>query len=433
LSEDNLLEHLGGFQLKELPRTGHNTGPLFNNYKSALKFLRSEFDEGGLERISLIYSAILNQISVVQIDVWDPLNGPKIFDSLNSRQEPMTIGDLVRNEIFSRVADRDADDIERIDAENWQPFYKKFDVGERNLFDGYFFPYGLIKNPNLKKSEVYNFLKRGWESLHPTQIIEQLSEYQNAFIDIQQGSNLCNFPTRLSSSLLRLHSSGLPNSTFPFLMELCRAYETNAVSEDAAVSILEVIESFLIRRAICGHEPTGLHAVFKRLWADCNNDYTAERVAHAISSHRTVVWPSDDEFKESVKSRAIYVAGSDLASFFILEYDRSLGGDTPLTISQIEHILAVNPCEEWFAVFSDEQHQSFKDCLANLIPLSGSMNASLSNRPYSEKRSRYIDDSAFKSTRKLGEEIEEWTPESLEKRALHLAYWAVERWPHKRC
>jgi hypothetical protein len=42
-------------------------------------------------------------MSVVQIDIKDPTSGPKIFDSLNSRQEPMTVGDLIRNEIFSRV------------------------------------------------------------------------------------------------------------------------------------------------------------------------------------------------------------------------------------------------------------------------------------------------------------------------------------------
>jgi hypothetical protein len=56
-------------------------------------------------------------MSVVQIDIKDPTSGPKIFDSLNSRQEPMTVGDLIRNEIFSRVADEDPDEIERIDQD----------------------------------------------------------------------------------------------------------------------------------------------------------------------------------------------------------------------------------------------------------------------------------------------------------------------------
>ena len=41
----------------------------------------------------------------------------------------MTVGDLIRNEIFSRVIDEDPDGIERIDQDHWQPFYKKFEQG----------------------------------------------------------------------------------------------------------------------------------------------------------------------------------------------------------------------------------------------------------------------------------------------------------------
>ena len=76
-------------------------------------------------------------MSVVQIDISDPTNGPAIFDSLNSRQEPMTIGDLVRNEIFSRVANESSSKIEQIDQHKWQPFYQKFQQNKKNLFDSY--------------------------------------------------------------------------------------------------------------------------------------------------------------------------------------------------------------------------------------------------------------------------------------------------------
>jgi uncharacterized protein with ParB-like and HNH nuclease domain len=250
ITDVKLKEKLGGFKLRPLPKTGKESGTLRKNYNVAIKFLKDEYTQSGIERIRAIYSSLLNQMSVVQIDVWDPTNGPKIFDSLNSRQQPMTIGDLIRNEIFSRVINEHPDVIERVDAEHWQPFYKKFDQGGRNLFDEYFFPYGLIKNPNIKKSEVYSFLRKDWDGTDdPAKIIEHLSEYQNAFIDLQCGTNLCSHPKSLSKTIQRLVSTGLPTSTFSFLMQLSKSASSGLVSEANAISILEVIETFLVRQS----------------------------------------------------------------------------------------------------------------------------------------------------------------------------------------
>ncbi|MFZ5843058.1 MAG: HNH endonuclease family protein [Pseudomonadota bacterium] len=370
-------------------------------------------------------------MSVVQIDVWDPTNGPKIFDSLNSRQEPMTIGDLVRNEIFSRVADEHPDVIERVDSDSWQPFYKKFDQGGKNLFDGYFFPYGLIKRPSLKKSEVYASLRKDWDGQKdPQVIIDELAEYQDAFIDIKCGSNISGNDSEFSDALYKLYETGLPSSTYPFLMQLCKAAKVGAVDLTSATAVIKVIESFLVRRAVCGHEPTGLHAVFKKLWSDCSGSISAERVAKEIAKHKTVVWPSNEEVKAAIVSRSLDGAG--ITRYFILEYDRSLKGDIPRNVPWIEHILPENPDDEWFTVFTAEQHKELKGRLANLIPLSGEMNRSLGNSAYSKKRTRYLEDSMFKSARVFASENDAWNPVALERRSQELADWAVSRWPHSK-
>lgn len=422
---------LGGGSLKLLPSTGAERGKILQNYRLILRFLRDENEQGGIERIRLIYSALLNNMSVVQIDVWDPTNGPKIFDSLNSRQQPMTIGDLIRNEIFSRVADEHPDVIEAMDSNHWQPFYKKFDVNEHNLFDGYFFPFGLIKNPNLKKSEVYSSLRKEWDGIQdPEKIIAELAEYQDAFIDIHCGTNHSKLPSKVHGALSRLTKTGLPSSILPFLMRLCRAAADEKIGEKTAIAILSVVESFLVRRATCGHEPTGLHAVFKKLWTDCDGEYSPERVIMEISKHKTVVWPTNEEFETALCERSL--AATRITPFLILEYDRSLKGDTPMDIPWIEHVLPSNPDPRWYEIFSREQHGTLKDRIANLIPLSSEMNRSLSNKPYIEKRNSYAKESMFVSARRFAEEVTEWTPEALADRGKKIASWAVSRWPDNR-
>jgi hypothetical protein len=422
-----LKERLGSFAAKFLPISGKDTGPLRNNYKTALRFLKHENDQGGIDRVRSVYSTLLQGMSVVQIDVSDPTNGPKIFDSLNSQQEPMTIGDLVRNEIFSRVANEQPSEIEYVDLNSWQPFYKKFQQDGKNLFDNYFFPYGLTQNPNIPKSEVYNTLREQWRTIpDPQSIIAALSRFQDAFIDITSGTNLMGHSKPVAHAFRNLWRSQSPSSIYPFLMPLSKAIQEKVVSEALGSEVLETLESFLVRRAVLGIEPTGLHAVFKRLWVDCEGKPSREKVKKEISKHKTVVWPNDEEFREAIRHRRLYGVG--VTRYLLMEYDASLGGDTPKDIPWIEHVLPETPAKQWWKFFTKEQHHDQKDLFANLIPLSQVMNSSVSNKQYSEKRERYRKDSMFKSARAFADKLAEWTPERLEKRGIELADWAVRRW-----
>lgn len=429
LSSNEFVAELGGFELKMLPSTGKDTGRIRTNYNSALRFLREQIETESIARIRDVYHAILESMSVVQIDVCDPTNGPKIFDGLNSHQEPMTIGDLVRNEIFSRVASEEPSVIEQIDDQKWQPFYKKFQQDGKNLFDSYFFPFGLTQDSNLRKSEIYTYLRDQWVGEeNPATIIKSLAEYQNAFIDLSCGTNGQKHSKAVATVFADLHQSKAPSSTYPFLMQLSNSIRDNVVPEDDGIEIVKMIESFLVRRAVCGHEPTGLHSVFKRLWTDCNGKPTADSVREAIGTHKTVAWPKDEEFAESVKTRQLY--GANITPYLLLQFDKSLKGDQPSSVPWVEHVLPSNPVAVWNQTFSKEEQDTLRDTLANLIPLSEEMNRELSNKAYSEKRDKYLADSMFKSTRSFATSHKEWTPSRLKARSNELAKWAVARWPY---
>lgn len=429
LSAPELSHALKGFTIKYLPSTGEAKGTLLRNYRRALRFTREQHEQGGIERLRSVYNAILSNMSVVQIDVSDPTNGPKIFDSLNSRQEPMTIGDLVRNEIFSRIADEEPATLERIDEQDWQPFYKAFQQNGKNLFDDYFFPYGLVQNAGLRKSDVYDALRDKWSGINdPAKIIEALARYQNAFVDICCGTNHQGHKKRIHERFRSLYELKAPSSVYPFLMPLSNAIRDGRVAERDGGEVLRVIESFLVRRAVCGHEPTGLHAVFKRLWADCNGKPTKEIVTKVIRKHRTVVWPTKTAFKGAVEKRPLYGVG--ITKYLILEHDRHLKGDQPSDVPWIEHVLPETPSKIWLKTFTRSQHETMKDLLANLIPLSERMNKSLSNRAYKEKRKKYLKDSMFKSAREFAQRHRQWTPGALEKRSRELSTWASKRWPY---
>lgn len=429
LSENDLKSALGGFEPTFLKYPAHtkDAGRLRSNFRAAVRFLDTEHENGGDQRIDDILRSLLNLMSVVQIDVKDPASGPKIFDSLNSKQEPMTIGDLVRNGIFSRVADEEPDLIERVEEEHWQPFYRGFEHDGKNAFDMFFFPYGLISDPNLTKSRVYSHLQREWERFEkPAEIIAELSRYQDGFMDLVMGTDRQGLGKEIFAAKRRLFDLGAPSSTLPFLMRLLGETAEGTVSTRNCLAILSLVEAFLVRRAIIGIEPTGLHAVFKRLWADCDGDYSKARVEQEMKKHRTVAWPKDEQVTAAIKGRELY--GSTITKFLILEFDRSLEGDAPSDILEIEHVYPQRPVSEWEQSIPKVVGEKLRHTLANLLPLSSPMNKSIKNSIYETKQKRYREDSMFKSTRDFAQRYNKWTPEAIEERAESLALWANSRW-----
>src|SRR5690606_24499652 len=127
-----------------------------------------------------------------------------------------------------------------------------------------------------------------------------------------------------------------------------------------------------------------------------------------IAKHRTVPWPADDDFKTSILTRPLY--GAAVTKFLIAQYDKDLGGDAPSDIPFIEHILPQTLTSEWRRLFPEDAHFEMKDLVGNLLPLSGPMNAALGNRPFSQKRRSYLEDSMFKSSRQFARNAGKWTP-----------------------
>lgn len=405
-------------------------GRIVDNFKHAVNFMEAQFKSGKVKRVRRLVEIILSELIVVRLVIKDSLTGPKIFDSLNSRQFPMTIGELVRNDIFSK-ANSDEEDLDYVDKELWQPFFKGFKIAGKNYFDGFFFPYGLLSNPNLKKSEVYSALNRNWRKVHNAEaIIKDLRKYQNAYLSIMTGDNVIELPDTVALRISRLRKLNAPAAINPFLLQLLHAMKTKKLKISIGNKILDLIESFLVRRAICGHEPTGLHAIFKRLWKDCGKSVTVEKVAKKIRENKTQQWPKDDELKKKIFERSIYQ--SSIKTYILLEYDLDQKGEiqkheeTPW----VEHVLPQTMTKNWLKNFTIEEHKKYSDNLPNLLIVTSKFNKKLSNKPYSIKKKEYTKNSMFKSTRQFGEKYEDWTMSEYKKRSDILFNWAKKRWPY---
>jgi hypothetical protein len=331
--------------------------------------------------------------------------------------------DLVRNEVFSRVAD-DPGEAKRLFEHVWQPFQAKFE----GRSESFFFPYCLIHDSNTKKTELFSQLREIWEDLTPDAVVAHMEPYRIPYMAVDNSPELIENDC-IKECLLRLQRLRRPTATYPFLMRLLYEFRNGTIEEAPCVAVLEGVESFLVRRAIVGYEPTGLHALFKSLWDEIG-ELSAAGLATVVATKPTIQWPGDEAVRSAVLTRAL--AESKICGYLLVEYDRSLPGDHPPVEPSIEHILpqSFELTGPWADAFTRDKHKEVKDTLANLVPLSSPLNSSLQAIGYTIKRERYQRESMFVTPRHVADEFEQWTPEALATRARSLADWAVSRWPH---
>lgn len=406
--------------------SGTTTGNMIEQYYRILRYIKDNWPINQEERLvylQRLQETITGNLSFVHLKLTDASVAMKIFERLNFRGVKVGIEDLVRNEVFSRCEDQPTQ-ASTVFHNNWRPFIDGFD----NQPSGFFFPYCLIHNSNITKSELFTALRETWDRLSPIEIINHMKPYQKPYMAIDQGVN--NYQQDdVKRNIGRLYRINSPSSIYPFIMSILHNFESEQLSQDLCLKFLHFTEAFLVRRAILGFEPTGLHSLYKGLWGTINPDPTLQKYIAEIDSRSTIHRPSDEEVKEAVKNRPL--AKSRICHYLLVEYDKSLPGDNPGDSATIEHVLpdTYPSTGPWNEFFTEREHKDLKDTLANLLPLSNPLNSSIQQSPYQNKRHRYLMESMFKAPRRVANTYTEWTLESIHTRAEEIASWTVERWP----
>lgn len=411
--------------------SGNEDGKLIAQYKRITKKFKETAKLNSFENVKKIVEVITSSLSFVTISLRDPIAAPIIFERLNARGEKITTADLVRNEIFSRVAS-DPLKATTIFENNWEPFQKKFDERAVSL-EQLLFPYGLTIDPNVTKAELFRELRNHWVEIQTThEVIADLDRFSETLFALEKGEIDDRIPSLLHENLTRFHQSNAPSSIYTFIFKCVESVQKQEQQLEDIKGAFNVIEGFLVRRAVCGIEPTGLHAVFKGMWHEIisvteNETINAEKVKKSILKRTTVPWPDDDRFADAIKNNNLY--DRRICKFILGQYEISAQGESPSDDFWVEHILPQTyRRENWGADFTVEQHEKLKNCFANLIPLTAQMNGQEGQNNYTQKRVAYLK-SVFSTPRELAEQFEKWTPIELMKRAEKLSQWAIKRWP----
>lgn len=395
--------------------------------------------DSGLEHHKALLDELVTKVELVEIHLADRHDPNQVFNRLNTKGQDLSLGDLVRNEAFSRFsADREA--ANRAFRSYWKQFEERF-LSDKSRED-YYWPFTLAREPSATKGRAFTLLRERWEKLGDAKgaddadaamrlIVEDLGQFVDQFNLLHEGRQYEGIPAALSRAAISLHRMRLPTVTYCFLLQVLEAATSKKLDPSEATKTLRTVEAFLVRRALIGLEPTGLHSVFKRLWRETGGHPKAVRQG-LVSS--TIYFPSDHEVRDKLPKVNMYKRR--LRNFILGEYERFIMSGDPLSEEQLTAFTVDHAAPQSFAPSWARKYRLSRDDInellnswGNLVPLSAEANSSKGASDWSQAKALLAQETIYTTTKRLLAEHDRWGPDEVRARTKALTEWAITRWP----
>ena len=233
----------------------------------------------------------------------------------------------------------------------------------------------------------------------------------------------------LRTAIRRLNRWGA-TTIYPFLLNIYRDCDEGRLDEQGLLRVLDMVESYLVRRLFANVPTNALNRIFIRLYRQLPDTASiVDATAQALSAPG-LRWPTDAEVTESVLSYPLYLDSRPEQRKLILERLEEDFDDKEMLdfkAVQIEHVMPQTLTNDWRELLgdrADDKHRRLLHTLGNLT-LTGH-NPELSNHPYERKQQLYE-----KSRIAMNKEVADtpsWGEEEIIERARRLGERAVRIW-----
>jgi uncharacterized protein with ParB-like and HNH nuclease domain len=376
------------------------------------------------ERLERLLNAITDRLSLVSISCDEQDNPHLIFESLNAKGEKLTPADLIRNFLLMRVHVKDQ---ERVFMQHWLPIQQVLGDNLTEFVRHYLMKEGKI----LTEADVYFELKDRLINANPGAAESFLSDLHRhgllyaRFIDPPPMAD-ADVDAALSR-LRRLEST----VAYPLLLRVFDAMEQGKLTREQVIQTLRVLESFLIRRSVCGMPSNQLRRMLPPVFdavGGASNSFI-DRLRAELGGNRC---PSDAAFAAALPVQPLYANAKKNARLRVIleRLEESFGHKEPasLTDAQIEHVMPQTLTSDWERELGAEGGEQWARLLHTLGNLTFTgYNADMSNRPYAEKRGA-LTRSHFELNRYFAR-AERWTADEIEARGRLLTERALVIWP----
>jgi len=385
-----------------------------------------------------LWQHILNKISIVHINAFNHFNAFRLFETLNDRGLELSAVDLIKNFILMKTSASGNEDIFQKVFEEWSQMYDKIkDIEPVKFIRRYMLSSYKGK---ISESKLYEKMREQLE-LKKTEEIYSFVKKLNSSASIYKKIYDCSFSSdKINNKLRELHLIEVAPS-FTLLLKILPFYESNELSENDILEIMEMIEILHIRWGICEQATSRLDQIYNDICMnlqDISPHQFKEKISQILSEE--IKNKVDDEtFKKKFASQ--HFKPNESRTKYILWKLSKPTGETLINIGEIhtEHIMPQTLSTQWIDYLKKETskteneiielHRENCNKIGNLTIIKGEWNISMSRKLFYEKIKEYIK-SEFKITNELGY-YKKWTFDEIKERTEKLAEEALSIWRWK--
>lgn len=412
------------------------------------------------DRLEECFQALKNSLQVVVIDLEQGDDAQVIFETLNARGEPLLPADLLRNYIFLRAA-RLGESPEELYSDYWQQFDDRFwreevSQGRLNrprsdLFMHHFLASKQTVDIPIKHLFVeYKFwIDRNKPFATVRDELATLARQGNDFRRVVQPEK---------------HDQIYPLATFLDIFDIGTAYPLLLFLMDSDLSdapwtaISTMLESYLLRRAVCNLTTKNYNRTFLTLTRDLKRvGPTPENMRKLLADLKgdSTVWPRDAEFREAWQTNHAYRMLNNPKIVHILSrlnasyLDRKTEDITIHSQLTVEHVMPQHWQKHWplpdgpKGLSHDERLLPGQDeariqasmnrdrlvqTLGNLTIMTQQLNSSQSNSAWQTKKPNLLAASLLPINLQFNS-YDHWDETTIQRRADELFDRALRIWP----
>ncbi len=417
----NLLQ---GRPPKNERKLGDSERRLWQAYLFFLGRLRAAFagPNDGEKMASFVSNIVGESTLFIRIVVESELNAYVVFETLNARGLELSATDLLKNFLFSRVAES------RNELDHVRGLWRKIsDVIGLDSFPTFLRHFLNSKQKLVSKERLFKAVK-GLANTRE-EVLNLLDEMEGAAywyraLDDPNDEFWADYPPEVRRHVRALRLFNVVQYR-PVIIAAKDRFNAQSVAD---VLRLCVVLSF--RYNVIGQRnPNDLEKIF--------NEVAQAIRAGTITTPGQVAtqlergYPTDEEFRNDFSVREIStLKKTKLVRYILCEIEKHLsqGADIDFETSPatVEHILPENPPVEWEQFFSVEEQQRDVYRLGNYTLLERNLNSQeAANKTFDKKQPIYAS-SQYSMTQKI--QVMQWTPETLRARQVEMAGWATSVW-----
>ncbi len=415
----------------ELYQPGANQVDAFVAY--AERKMRLGFQD--VAKLWQLATAIFDCLKIVWIPLEDGKDDPQaIFESLNDKGMPLSASELICSYLFRPLTE--VSDFEELHNHLWLAALREF--RHRSTFEEYLrnlFSIGERKMVGTSR-KVYVHFKNRHKDLDAVVAREKLQEIHDSAklygCIVEPEEHI--YPDKDIRRILEHIANTRMESSTPFLLDLIRNLNQEAISKDLAVRLLNQTLTMLVRRKMTEQPTTVYDTMFPRLFMQVAHEADPVKALHQLFQ-KNEVWVSDLEFLEAFLNKALYRT-RDLAfgRMVLSEIDRGMQKHDQYpdysSLRTIEHVIPQTLDSSWAAYLGPEvKHPKFEtlvNSIGNLCLTSLPANSVVGRASFASKVKSYSEITALARDLKDHEGL--WNVDAVRERSERLAKVAVRVW-----